>query len=260
MVAHKGRILSGKYQHENKGKDRPTRTPHAASLVASHSRLQIILLLNFSINQFVCWERTVSITILQKALKNSTEVKTFLKYWKIKIHINSMINNMTIIIANILPTFRLERFPCLVNIMLFSYLKYFLCLHCKNIFGFISLIWKIDSSAPFCADHRTKRGPTNTEEKIRMPSFNQHDRWREKIIAMEVRSNSQCKTISTDYARCCYFLILSGPLKYQWILNCETRVFWKTLRELCWTFFCNENMVNWVTAVTSVVLSSPQIS
>ena len=135
MVAHKGRILSGKYQHENKGKDRPTRTPHAASLVASHSRLQIILLLNFSINQFVCWERTVSITILQKALKNSIEVKTFLKYWKIKIHINSMINNITIIIANILPTFRLERFPCLVNIMLFSYLKYFLCLHCKNIFG-----------------------------------------------------------------------------------------------------------------------------
>ena len=176
MVAHKGRILSGKYQHENKGKDRPTRTPHAASLVASHSRLQIILLLNFSINQFVCWERTGPITILQKALKNSIEDKTFLKYWKIKIHINSMINNITIIIANILPTFRLERFPCLVNIILFSYLKYFLCLHCKNIFGFISLIWKIDSSAPFCADHRTKRGPTNTEEKIRMPSFNQHDR------------------------------------------------------------------------------------
>ena len=157
MVAHKGRILSGKYQHEN-------------------SRLQIILLLNFSINQFVCWERTVSITILKKALKNSTEVKTFLKYWKIKIHINSMINNITIIIANIPTTFRLERFPCLVNIMLFSYLKYFLYLQCKNIFGFISLIWKIDSSAPFCADHRTKRGPTNTEEKIRMPSFNQHDR------------------------------------------------------------------------------------
>ena len=148
-----------------------------------------------------------------------------------------MINNITIIIANILPTFRLERFPCLVNIMLFSYLKYFLCLHCKNFFGFISLIWKIDSSAPFCADHRTKRGPTNTEERIRMPSFNQHDRWREKIIAMEVRSNSQCKTISTDYVRCCYFLILSGPLKYQWILKCETRVSWKTLRELCWTFF-----------------------
>ena len=118
---------------------------------------------------------------IKKALKNSTEVKTFLKYWKIKIHINSMINNITIIIANIPTTFRLERFPCLVNIMLFSYLKYFLYLQCKNIFGFSSLIWKIDSSAPFCADHRTKRGPTNTEEKIRMPSFNQHDRWREKI-------------------------------------------------------------------------------
>ena len=28
VVKHKGRGLSGNYQHENKGKDRPARTPH----------------------------------------------------------------------------------------------------------------------------------------------------------------------------------------------------------------------------------------
>ena len=87
--------------------------------------------------------------ITKSLKKNSIEVKTFLKYWKIKIHINSMINNITIIIANILPTFRLERFPCLVNIMLFSYLKYFLCLHCKNFFGFISLSGKLTRQLHF---------------------------------------------------------------------------------------------------------------
>ena len=38
------RGLSGNYQHENKGKDRPARTPHVAFVVASHYHLQIIFL------------------------------------------------------------------------------------------------------------------------------------------------------------------------------------------------------------------------
>ena len=48
-VANKARGLSGKYQHENKGKDRPTQTLHMASVVASHCRLQIIFMLNFQL-------------------------------------------------------------------------------------------------------------------------------------------------------------------------------------------------------------------
>ena len=52
-VVHKGRGLSGKYQHANKGKDRPTETLHVASVVALHCRLQIIFMLNFNYNLFV---------------------------------------------------------------------------------------------------------------------------------------------------------------------------------------------------------------
>ena len=44
VVAHEGRSLSGNYQHENKGKDRPARTPFVAFVVALHYRLHIIFL------------------------------------------------------------------------------------------------------------------------------------------------------------------------------------------------------------------------
>ena len=39
-------FISNVYEHENKGKDRPARTPYVAFVVASHYRLQIMILLS----------------------------------------------------------------------------------------------------------------------------------------------------------------------------------------------------------------------
>ena len=39
-------FISEVYEHENKGKDRPARTPYVAFVVASHYCLQIVILLS----------------------------------------------------------------------------------------------------------------------------------------------------------------------------------------------------------------------
>ena len=52
-VAHEGRSLSGNYQPENRGKDRPARTPHVAFVVALHYRLHIFLFSKACLDKYI---------------------------------------------------------------------------------------------------------------------------------------------------------------------------------------------------------------